>query len=275
MSSELRSVAVIGAGLGGSISALYLAKLGFKVDLYESKEGILSDSSRIPAHLYSGAMYADKGEDTVRECLEDSIEFARVFPSTINKRPTILGISKQDERTPEIFEVAIRSNQEIYERICQNDSRKKVFGEPENLFSKYSIKECEKGMFTETDQKWMKSFAEYTDLTQLQSPVFRLEEYGLDMRTLAGTIEQLIEENRNIELHLKTKVKKVKNISIRKVKKMKVTFIKDGLTQKKNYCLVIDASGRNKGVFERGLGIKTKRITDVKMAGLVTTSRPT
>ncbi len=90
-------IAVIGAGLAGCISAIYLAKAGYDVLLIEEKNGIMSVTSKIPVHLHSGGLYI-KGKATEHDmedayhCLHDSINFMKAMSFAVVPRLTAFAV---------------------------------------------------------------------------------------------------------------------------------------------------------------------------------------
>jgi 2-polyprenyl-6-methoxyphenol hydroxylase-like FAD-dependent oxidoreductase len=96
------TVAVVGAGLLGTISAIYLAKAGYKVLLIEEQQNIMTVSSKIPVHLHSGGLYIDinaaKDMEAAKHCLHDSINFITALPFAIVKRPTVFAIAALDDQ---------------------------------------------------------------------------------------------------------------------------------------------------------------------------------
>jgi hypothetical protein len=116
-STAREPLAVIGAGLAGSLSAVYLASAGYDVILIEAKEQLMYGTSKIPVHLHSGGLYikpkktaasssssatsssSSEGSDSSSldmndafDCLRDSINYILGLPFTLSKRPTAFAI---------------------------------------------------------------------------------------------------------------------------------------------------------------------------------------
>ena len=264
---ENRRVAVIGAGIAGTTAALFLAKQGLTVDLFDREKAIFMRSSALPAHLYSGVQYfGDISDSSIQHCMRDAISFAKALPFCINPRPTVMAIAKKDIREPQNLERVCEMNQKVYEAECRKDPKNRVFGSSSQFYKTYTLEQllqAQKDPQSEEDH-WMASFAKYTNLDDLKFPVFFIREYGLDMRHAAGFMEQLIKENPNIRLHLKAEVRKVQHI---KSGIMLFAETERGHFQQK-FQVVIDASGSNLGALEAQLDIKNQRLVDMKMVGL-------
>lgn len=258
-SIENNRIAVIGGGLGGSVSAVYLNQMGVDIDIYEKNEEILLGSSRIPAHLYSGFMYADKGIDTVKDCFIDAIKFVRAFPSVINKRPTIVAISQNDERPPRLFEDAGMINLKVYEKLCEEDKNNQVFGQPSRFLKVFSREEL-----IGVKNPWVQSFVAHTELSSLKFPVFLIQEYGLNMRKMVGILSKLLHDS-SVNIHFKTEV--VSIITFKNKKYLEINR-KGEIEIIGPYNLIVDASGRSIANFENQVDRSSSRYTDVKFAGL-------
>lgn len=255
-------VAIVGAGIGGTVAALKLAQLGIRVDLYEQNNGILSESSAIAAHLYSGVQYfADIPQKSIKQLMLDAILFAKILPFALVPRPTVIALAKEDKRRPEELEETCKSVQEIYYQSIQDDPANKVFGCPSRFYETYTRKSVQW-----TQNKWIRSFAKYTDLERLQFPIFLVNEFGLDMRSARSHLKELLDVEKSISLHLSTEVNSLQLAQ-------QGIWVKTASSHS-FYNLLIDATGAKLGHLESQLGIRNHRMQDVKMAGLFTYSPP-
>lgn len=91
------TVVVVGAGLAGALSAIFLAKAGYQVMLIEKQPRPMMVSSKIPVHLHSGGLYTG---DAAVHCLHDSINFRQVLPFAVTERPTAFAVMTLDDKTP-------------------------------------------------------------------------------------------------------------------------------------------------------------------------------
>lgn len=245
------------------------------VDLFEKEPKIFMGSSAIPAHLYSGVQYFDDiSKESIRHCMHDAIAFAKTLPFCINPRPTLMAIAKKDIRRPKDLEAACIMNQTVYDAACRIDPSNKVFGSPSRFYRKYTraqVNQVVNGAgndcqtrFEIEDARWIANFAQHTNLDELQFPIFLIREYGLDMRYAAGFMEQVIRENKNIQLRTETEVRKIARIA----HGIEICASTSKGDFKGEYHVIVDASGRNLGKLEEQVGVNNYRMVDVKLAGL-------
>jgi glycine/D-amino acid oxidase-like deaminating enzyme len=96
-------IAVIGAGLVGCMSAIYLAKAGYNVILLEKENDIMLGSSKIPVHLHSGGLYIKSKDNKLDmsdayHCLHDSINFMKAMHFAVAQRPTAFAVMALDDK---------------------------------------------------------------------------------------------------------------------------------------------------------------------------------
>jgi hypothetical protein len=187
----------------GSLAAIRLAEMGYAVTLFDrGAQPLVAGSSRIPAHLYSGAMYFDLGAETVAQCFDDALIFARTIPEGVVPRPTVCGIAHDDPRSTDDLEAACLANKERYARAVQLDPANEVFGTPGSYYQAYTHRQLEafaaeplaEGEPTPSDNDgWMRLFAHKIAWSELKDPVFLLHEYGLNMRRTGAAIRDTLD----------------------------------------------------------------------------------
>lgn len=94
LTEKRETIAVVGSGLAGAMSAIFLAKAGYNVTLIEREPRGLMVSSKIPVHLHSGGLYS--GTAAIH-CLHDSINFRKVLPFAVTDRPTAFAVMTLDD----------------------------------------------------------------------------------------------------------------------------------------------------------------------------------
>ena len=93
--SDRPTIAIIGGGIAGSTSALHLAEIGLNVVLVEKSPSLVSGPPI--CHLHAGGnLYRDISADQCIELLKQSIDSVRLYPHTINRRPTVIAVPKSD-----------------------------------------------------------------------------------------------------------------------------------------------------------------------------------
>jgi hypothetical protein len=260
-------ICVVGGGIAGTVAALALARLGLFVDIFERNEAFFMESSKIPVHLYTGVQYfAELDKAAIRSLFLDAIAFARLFPFGIKShRPTVLAIAKEDIRTPSDLEALCRFVQTLYRQACDQDRRNEVFGKPSSFYTTYTYEKIVEVRHSEDrNEHWIKAFANNTNLELLQFPIIVINEWGIDMTSIARHIVWQLEKEPRITCHLAANVQKVE----RTKEGILLTASQKGVARHFEYRAVVDASGMSLGRFEAQLGISTHRCIDVKMAGL-------
>ena len=97
--TEKLHIGIIGGGVAGSTVALRFAELGIKVTLFEKGSSLVNGPPI--CHLHSGGnLYREISESQCLTLLRECIDTLRVFPHTINYRPTMIAIPKYDDGDP-------------------------------------------------------------------------------------------------------------------------------------------------------------------------------
>jgi glycine/D-amino acid oxidase-like deaminating enzyme len=277
-----QTVVVAGAGLMGSMVALTAAKKGYRPVLVEPRTAILEGSSKIPAHVYAGAMYCDLGPETVEHCFHDALAFVRCFPEAVNHRPTVCAVAQNDtciskatgrRRSPLDIVEACESNRKRYTEAVASDPANQVFGPPETYYNVYSLDRLRE--LRETPQKegvpflydndaWMARAARSLDLETLQEPVVLMHEYGFNMRMAGAILTQQLEalkEREQLILKMGTALK-----TVERTEEGPVAVLSTG---ERILCgHVFNCAGVDGGALDDRIGLRIPRYSDIKVAGL-------
>ncbi len=94
--SKIYNVGIIGGGVSGAVTALQLAKYGIDNILFEQGESLVNGPPF--CHLHAGGnLYPDISEEQCKLLMRQSIEMARMFPQSIDQRPTFISIPKSEK----------------------------------------------------------------------------------------------------------------------------------------------------------------------------------
>ncbi|WP_439333248.1 FAD-dependent oxidoreductase [Vibrio aquaticus] len=204
-------LAVIGGGIGGATAALHIAELGLEVTLIEKGTGLVSGPPI--CHLHAGGnLYREIDTDQCIELLKQSIDTVRLYPSTINRRPTVITVPYTDGGSPEELYERLITIQKCYSQLVEQDPANKVLGEPNDYYRFYSREELEQlAVKTQPNQpkcvdEWMIPFAKHTDLDALKFPVVAVEEHGWSVFRIAASATLALEQIPNCNLLLNTEV---------------------------------------------------------------------
>ncbi|ENM5766661.1 FAD-dependent oxidoreductase [Vibrio mimicus] len=204
-------IAIIGGGIAGATAAVHLGELGLNVLLMEKGAGLVSGPPI--CHLHAGGnLYREISEQQCIDLLEQSIETVRLYPHTLNVRPTIITIPKSDPGEPQDILPRLATIQNAYQQRVEQDPANKVLGEVENYYRLYQREDLER-LAQEvqpnppcSDDDWVIPFAQNADLDQLKYPVVLVQEYGWSVFRLAASVDLTLSALPNCEVMLRTEL---------------------------------------------------------------------
>ncbi|MGF1719393.1 FAD-dependent oxidoreductase [Vibrio kyushuensis] len=214
MENEVQSlkrvkVAVIGGGVSGSTAAVHLSELGISVALIEKGEGLVNGPPI--CHLHAGGnLYREISAQQCLELLEQSINTVRLFPHTINRRPTVIATPLTDEGNPNDILHRLDIIKDCYEKLITRDPKNEVLGKPEHYFKSYSksqlvkLRQKQQGENPIELDDWVIPFAQHTNLDALKYPVIAVQEYGWSVFRLAASASLILEQVKSCEVMTQT-----------------------------------------------------------------------
>jgi len=260
-------VAIIGGGIAGVSTALALRNLDISATLFESNNSLVSGPPF--CHLHAGGnLYPDITNKERVQLLKESIEFLQTFPYGVDFRPTVIAFPKRYSKSPKDFITTLDMLKEEYGKIVAKESEKKLLGEVENYYKAIYKEDLEKLALKKPKERpqtlsdWLIPVAKYTNLDELQFPIFVVQEYGLNMFRVSAGATLALQEANNINLFLETKVT---NIS-KSGDKFIVTYQKDGAKHSEEFDFLVNAAGFNSGTIDDMLGFKKERLVEFKAA---------
>ncbi len=216
MQSEKRqttasSIAVIGGGIAGATAAVHFAELGLNVTLIEKKSSLVSGPPI--CHLHAGGnLYREISTEQCLELLKQSIDTARLYPHTVNNRPTIIAVPYLDGGTPEELYERLIAIQSAYKELVEQDPANKVLGEPEDYYRFYSKDEIEalkdkvQPEQPHSFDDWLIPFAKHTNLEMLRFPIAVVQEPGWSVFRIGASAALALEQMPNCNLLLNTQL---------------------------------------------------------------------
>jgi len=256
-------VAIIGGGIAGSSAALYLAKEGVEVELFEKKPSLIEGPPM--CHLHAGGnLYREISINQCIQLLKESIDLVKLYPHAIDKRPTIIAtpITDPDDPKNQIKKLEILKNE--YKKLVETDKSNEVLGNPEEyykIYGKENLEQIKKGIIKDKNDKWMVPFVENVDLKKIKYPVLLVQEYGLNVFRISAMANLMLKKMKNAKLHLNTEV-----LNIEKKDKFIVTFRQNGKIEKKEFDYLINSAGFESGKIDDDLGYKRERFVEFKAA---------
>ncbi len=204
-------IAIIGGGIAGATAAVHLGELGLNVVLMEKSAGLVSGPPI--CHLHAGGnLYREISEQQCIDLLEQSIETVRLYPHTLNVRPTLIAIPQSDPGQPEEILPRLVTIQNAYRKLVEQDAANQVLGAVDNYYRLYQREELERlaqqqqANPPQSDDDWVIPFAQHADLAQLKYPVVLVQEYGWSVFRLAASVDLTLEALPNCQVMLRTEL---------------------------------------------------------------------
>ena len=135
-------IAIIGGGVAGSTIALRFAELGIDTSLIEKGDSLVNGPPF--CHLHAGGnLYREISDEQCLTLLEQSIDTVKVYPQSVNKRPTVIALPKNDPGDPRDLLPRLEKLRAKYTSLVRQDVGNKVLGEPEQYFRLFERAEIE------------------------------------------------------------------------------------------------------------------------------------
>ncbi|WP_159820760.1 FAD-dependent oxidoreductase [Colwellia sp. 20A7] len=264
-------IAIIGGGVAGSTIALRFAELGLDTTLIEKGPSLVNGPPI--CHLHAGGnLYREISDEQCLVLLQQSIDTVKVYPHSVNIRPTVIALPKTDNGEPEDLLPRLEKLRAKYQDLVNKDNRNQVLGKPADYFRFYSRAELEvlqqktipENAIDASD--WLISFAQNVDLNKLKFPVLLVQEYGLSAFRFAAIASLAIE--RLPKCHLQTNNQVVGLTQQTDKPGWQVSTKQHGsdIVQHKNYDYVINACGFKSGEIDDMVSAKRKRMVEFKAA---------
>ena len=215
---KIYSVAVIGGGVSGAVTALQLSDLGVDNILFEKGKSLVNGPPF--CHLHAGGnLYPDISEEHCKLLMRQSIEMARLFPQSIDKRPTFISIQKSEDYEAENITDRLEILVEYYKNLIAEDPANEVLGAPANYYNIYNkeqlihLSQQSVVQIPNTPDQWITNAIKLIDLEQLKMPVILVQEYGWNFFRLAAQAQLALTRTSECTVKLNTEIVTVKNVS--------------------------------------------------------------
>ncbi|MGI9527963.1 MAG: FAD-dependent oxidoreductase [Weeksellaceae bacterium] len=262
------TIAIIGGGVSGVTAGLRVAELGISTLLIEQQNSVVNGPPF--CHLHAGGnLYPDISKDQCVELLRQSIDMARTYPESIDKRPTFISIPKSEEYEPDDLLKRLDIIVKAYKDLIEKDTHNEVLDDPQAYYKTYTQKELEelerKKVVVEpqTLDEWMIGVAQQVDYSQLKFPVLLVNEYGWNLFRLAAQAQIALEKIEYCDLMLNTEVKNIIDHSEEdllynwEIETNQGTFYAQYL---------LNAAGYLTGEFDNDIGLEEDRLVEFKAA---------
>ncbi len=259
-------IVIVGGGVAGVSAALLLGKVGKEVTLIEWQATLVSGPPF--CHLHAGGnLYREIDDDQCLTLLRQSIDFARLYPFAIDRRPTVIAVPTEDPGKPEDLLRRLELLRGAYARMVEEDPARKVLGEPEEyfrLFGREEIEELAKAEAVERPRnarEWMIPLARHLDVDRVRYPLILVQEYGINLFRVAAGAGLALEAMPNVRILRETRVTGAAGCAEGFRVRCEGAF--DGEIQA-DY--LINAAGFRTGEIDEMLGLRERRMVEFKAA---------
>ena len=258
-----KKVAIIGGGIAGVTTALVLGKRGVEVTLFEKNKTLISGPPF--CHLHAGGnLYREISDAQCATLLRQSIDFAKFYPQSIDKRPTVIALPLYDKQDPLNLIPRLEFLKNEYAKLVESDPLNRVLGAVEGYYELFTKEEIEALVDEEerrnpqSTREWLIPFAKNIDFESIKFPIIVVQEYGINLFRVGAIAGLALEQMPNVTILRETEVVGVKKS-------------KEGLTLQSRECTesfdyLVNAAGFRTGIIDQYLGIKEPRLLEFKAA---------
>ncbi|MGP5515996.1 FAD-dependent oxidoreductase [Psychrobacter alimentarius] len=279
-----KRVGILGGGTAGATIAIRLAALGLETYLFEKNKSLIDGPPM--CHLHAGGnLYREIPDEDCVALLKQCIDILRLYPYTIDVRPTVFAVPTRDEGSPEDLLPRLDILTDAYRELIAQDSNNKVLGEPENYYQLYSheqliaLSEREQVAIPSTVDEWMIPVAKYLDLDKVKFPLIVVQEYGWNIFRLAASAQLALEDYEHAHVFTDTQVKQVLPVDCENctnadhhVTKWRIDYqrahdqqaVDPKALESIEVDYLINACGFRTGVIDDMVGVKVTRMVEFK-----------
>ena len=266
--NDIYSVGIIGGGVSGVVTAIQLAEMGVNNILFEQEESVVNGPPF--CHLHAGGnLYPDISDEQCRILMKQSIEMARLFPQSIDQRPTFISIPKNESYQVDDIENRLDMLVEYYKKLIKEDPANAILGAPDDYYKIYTQEDLEVLAEQPTTKRptfpdeWMINAVKLVDYKQLKMPVILVQEYGWNLFRLAAQAQLALEKTDKCTLKLNSKVENIKDVSNQNLDYNWEIHANDTI-YKVNY--LVNSCGFRTGKFDECLHLNVERLIEFKAA---------
>jgi glycine/D-amino acid oxidase-like deaminating enzyme len=262
-----RRVAVVGGGVAGVTAARLLTERGIDVTLFEARSDLVSGPPF--CHLHAGGnLYREISDAQCVALLRQSVEFARLYPWSVDYRPTVIAVPVGDRGDPADLLPRLEMLRREYAALTERDPANGVLGAPEEYFRLYGredlehLAEREPAARPRSADEWMIPVARGAARERLKYPLVLVQEYGLNLFRLAAGARELLGRNPRVRLRLQTRVEDLE----RESGGWRLRFLGPEGAGEERFDYLVNAAGFRTGVIDEMLGLEERRMVEFKAA---------
>jgi hypothetical protein len=266
--NKIFDVAIVGAGVSGVVTALQLANLGIDNVLFEEGKSVVNGPPF--CHLHAGGnLYPDISEEQCKTLMKQSIDMAKLFPQSIDERPTLISIPKSENYEMGIIEQRLAILETYYIELIKEDYFNQVIGAPEDYYKIYTENDIIALVNQPSVERpksaddWVRNAVKLIDYTQLKMPLILVQEYGWNLFRLGAQAQLALSTTDKCELYLETKINSFKDVRDQKLDYNWEVYTNDKV-YKANY--LVNSCGFKTGELDSALELNFERLIEFKAA---------
>lgn len=266
--NKVYDVGIIGGGVSGVVVALQLAEQGIEHLLFEQKNNVVNGPPF--CHLHAGGnLYPDISDEQCRILMKQSIEMARLFPQSIDERPTLIAVPKSENYQVDQIKDRLNMLVDYYKNLIEEDTSNEVLGTPDDYYKVYNEDDLNVLANQPTiphpnsPDEWMTNAVKLIDYTKLKMPVILVQEYGWNLFRLGAQAQLALNKTDKCRLKLNTEVENIKDVRNQNLG-YNWEIITSDATYKVNY--LVNSSGFRTGKFDECIDLNVERLIEFKAA---------
>lgn len=266
--SKIYNVGIIGGGVSGVVIALELAKYGVDNILFEQEKSVVNGPPF--CHLHAGGnLYPDISDEECKTLMKQSIDMARLFPQSIDERPTFISVPTSEKYEVDKIEERLKMLVEYYTKLINEDSSNEILGDPKDYYKKYTkddliaLAEQPTVKHPNSPNEWMSNTIKLIDHKKLKTPVYLVQEYGWNLFRLGAQAQLALNKTEKCNLKTNTNVTNIKDVRNKNLDYNWEITTKDTV-YKVNY--LVNSCGFKTGKFDEFLHLDAKRLIEFKAA---------
>lgn len=267
--NNTKTVAIIGGGVAGSTIAIRLAMTGLNVYLFEKNASLINSPPM--CHLHAGGnLYREISDDDCKTLMRQCIDIAKLYPHSIDVRPTVISVPKRDNGTADELLPRLNVLTDYYQKLVKHDKSNQILGKPEQYYQVFDkdalakLAELNPVKVPTTTDEWLIPFTQLVDITKLQMPVIAVQEYGWNIFRLSASAQLQLEKLPNAHVFTNTQITDLTQTE----QGWQVNFEQSGKVQTLNADFVINACGFRTGIIDDKVGVKIERMVEFKASYL-------
>ncbi len=267
---KIYNVGIIGGGVSGVVIALELAKYGIETILFEQEKSVVNGPPF--CHLHAGGnLYPDISDEQCKVLMKQSIDMARLFPQSIDERPTFISVPKSEKYELDKIKNRLEMLVEYYKMLIDEDPFNEILGAPKDYYKTYTkedlitLTEQPTFKYPKSSDEWMSNTIKLINLEKLKTPVILVQEYGWNLFRLGAQAQLALKKTEKCNLKINTNVTSIKDVRNKNLDYNWEIYTNDTV-YKVNY--LVNSSGFKTGKLDESLHLNSERLIEFKAAYL-------